>query len=223
MSSLRQVGHTLDASNCSQSPPSGLPDRSTPHLSSLTRSAISTSTLCLPGCCAPVYLATPPPPAPMWKTQRATCVCVCAAWHILRINRTFLYLGASWTGGGTCIFFQLRLTANARTTSSSVFSGVVQLFTLQHLTARFFLPPAMALGNGQRYCKVPRLTCSYGNLPPRCLLVYAIIPCRLLSTVRPSKYCCPRFPMLRTNSCRIVYCVPVIPPGVMQYCLPSNK
>ena len=76
MSSLRQVGHTLDASNCSQSPPSGLPDRSTPHLSSLTRSAISTSTLCLPGCCAPVYLATPPP-APMWKTQRATCVCVC--------------------------------------------------------------------------------------------------------------------------------------------------
>ena len=199
MSSLRQVGHTLDASNCSQSPPSGLPDRSTPHLSSLTRSAISTSTLCLPGCCAPVYLATPPP-APMWKTQRATCVCVCvcSVAHPPHQPHFFVPWCILDRGGGTCIFFQLRLTANARTTSSSVFSGVVQLFTLQHLTARFFLPPAMALGNGQRYCKVPRLTCSYGNLPPRCLLVYAIIPCELLATVRPSKDC-PQFSMLRTK------------------------
>ena len=151
------------------------------------------------------------------------CVCVCSVAHPPHQPHFFVPWCILDRGGGTCIFFQLRLTANARTTSSSVFSGVVQLFTLQHLTARFFLPPAMALGNGQRYCKVPRLTCSYGNLPPRCLLVYAIIPCRLLSTVRPSKYCCPRFPMLRTNSCRIAYCVPVIPPGVMQYCLPSNK
>ena len=152
MSSLRQVGHTLDASNCSQSPPSGLPDRSTPHLSSLTRSAISTSTLCLPGCCAPVYLATPPP-APMWKTQRATCVCVCvcAAWHILRINRTFLYLAASWTGGGVPAYFSSLDSQPMPVPPAAVFSVVwsscLPCSTL--LLAFSFLPQwLLVMGNG---------------------------------------------------------------------------
>ena len=57
---MSQVGHTLDACNRTQSPPSGLPHRSTPHLSPLTHNGISISALCLPGCRAHFYSATPP-------------------------------------------------------------------------------------------------------------------------------------------------------------------
>ena len=151
MSSLRQVGHTLDASNCSQSPPSGLPDRSTPHLSSLTRSAISTSTLCLPGCCAPVYLATPPP-APMWKTQRATCVCVCVQRGTSSASTalfcTLVHLGQ---GGGVPAYFSSLDSQPMPVPPAAVFSVVwsscLPCSTL--LLAFSFLPQwLLVMGNG---------------------------------------------------------------------------
>ena len=151
MSSLRQVGHTLDASNCSQSPPSGLPDRSTPHLSSLTRSAISTSTLCLPGCCAPVYLATPPPPAPMWKTQRATCVCVCVQRGTSSASTalfcTLVHLGQ---GGVPAYFSSLDsqpMPVPPAAVFSVVWSSCLPCSTL--LLAFSFLPQwLLVMGNG---------------------------------------------------------------------------
>ena len=56
-------------------------------------------------------------------------------------------------GGGTCISSSLGSQPVPISPVAVFFSGVVQLFTLQHLTAHFFFLPAIALGNGRQPAK----------------------------------------------------------------------
>jgi hypothetical protein len=117
---MSQVGHTLDACNRTQSPPSGLPHRSTPHLSPLTHNGISISALCLPGCRAHFYSATPP----LSKTRRGvTCISSSLGSQPVPVSPAAMF-SVEWSSYLACctlllIFLLLRAMGDSPSSSSS--------------------------------------------------------------------------------------------------------